>query len=113
MYQFVFDRLRSIRQDLIVQGNPEPKISIQILHICVRFHLIASYNLGIPERNQDENVEFDGAFNFTQLLECLKDLLIHYDETNKNEEDILGRWFFSSFEENVDPLKFSKLSICS
>ena len=39
VYHFIFDRLRSIRQDLIVQGNPDIAKSLQILQICVRFHL--------------------------------------------------------------------------
>ena len=39
VYHFIFDRLRSIRQDLIVQGNPDSAKSLQILQICVRFHL--------------------------------------------------------------------------
>ena len=80
VFHFVFDRLRSIRQDLIVQGNPDISKSVRILQICVRFHLLASYKLTNEENDTlgGSEVPFDGDFNFTQLLECLKDLLILY-----------------------------------
>merc|ERR1712168_315875 len=80
VYHFVFDRLRSIRQDLIVQGNPDVPKSVHVLQICVRFHLLASYKLS-NEHNDigGSEVPFDKEFNFTQLLECLKDLLVLYE----------------------------------
>lgn len=81
VYHFVFDRLRSIRQDLIVQGNPDPVVSIKILQICVRFHLLASYKLGTTISNpNDTGPVFEPDFNFTQLLECLKALLVFYED---------------------------------
>jgi len=79
VYHFIFDRLRSIRQDLIVQGNPDLDISIHILQVCVRFHLLSSYESSSNQDNAVQNHEkFDSDFNFTQLLECLKDLLVLY-----------------------------------
>ena len=79
VYHFIFDRLRSIRQDLIVQGNPDIAKSVQILQICVRFHLLASYKLSNEETEVGgSEIVFDKDFNFTQLLECLKDLLVLY-----------------------------------
>lgn len=76
VYDFVFDRLRSIRQDLIIQSNPNINHSIAILQACVRFHQLASYQL----RN-----EIDTKFNFTHLLDCLKDLLLLYQLESENE----------------------------
>lgn len=81
VYDFVFDRLRSIRQDLIIQGNPKACQSISILQICVRFHLLAAYQL---------RSEIDTKFNFTHLLDCLKDLLLLYD-VNENDEDAAAK----------------------
>ena len=87
VYHFIFDRLRSIRQDLIVQGNPDIAKSLQILQICVRFHLMASYKLSNEETEVGgSEIVFDKDFNFTQLLECLKDLLVLY-QIKPLEED--------------------------
>ena len=80
VYHFVFDRLRSIRQDLIVQDNPDVPKSMHVLQICVRFHLLASYKLSIEQNDHGgSELPFDKEFNFTQLLECLKDLLVLYE----------------------------------
>ena len=92
VYHFVFDRLRSIRQDLIVQGNPDVPKSVHVLQICVRFHLLASYKLS-NEHNDigGSEVPFDREFNFTQLLECLKDLLILYEmKSPASDNEISG-----------------------
>ena len=92
VYHFVFDRLRSIRQDLIVQGNPDVPKSVHVLQICVRFHLLASYKLS-NEHNDigGSEVPFDREFNYTQLLECLKDLLILYEmKSPASDSEISG-----------------------
>ena len=46
VYDFVFDRLRAVRQDLVVQGylgdfvnRKETSIVIHILETCVRFYV--------------------------------------------------------------------------
>ena len=58
VYHFIFDRLRSIRQDLIVQNHPEPSKSIEILQICARFHLLASYKLSQAVDKFDKDLNF-------------------------------------------------------
>jgi hypothetical protein len=45
VYDFVFDRLRSVRQDLVVQQGDfrmlqDPAV-VQVLEICIKFHLLA------------------------------------------------------------------------
>ena len=61
-YHFVFDRLRAIRQDMIVQkcdlmepvfDYDEIIIHIHILQVCVKFHLLANYILGQSNDNSD------------------------------------------------------------
>lgn len=42
VYDFVFDRLRAVRQDMVIQGIVGAD-AIDILEKIVRFHLYASY----------------------------------------------------------------------
>ena len=86
VYNFIFDRLRSVRQDLVVQGNPDLGVSIKVLQICVRFHLLSSYQLGTKLQQS-----FDSTFNFTQLLECLKALLLFYDLERTRDSEVSVR----------------------
>ncbi|XP_063226853.1 SAC3 domain-containing protein 1 isoform X2 [Bacillus rossius redtenbacheri] len=74
VYEFVFDRLRAIRQDMVVQGVC-PTWSITLLQPMVRFHAYAGYRLC-----EEPAARFDAQINRTQLLECLKTLLGLYDE---------------------------------
>ena len=81
-YEFVFDRLRSIRQDLTVQEHQDKQESITVYQICVRFHILALYIFG------SQNHQFDMNFNFQQLLECLKELLKFYQNTYQDEDQM-------------------------
>ena len=74
-YDFIFDRLRSVRQDLSIQGYPGDQ-SVQVYQICVRFHLLALYHFGSALGSS----RFNMNFNFQQLLECLKELLKLYNQ---------------------------------
>ena len=68
-YDFVFDRLRAVRQDLSVRGCRDAR-AVASLRVCVRFHLYAGYRLGpLPAS------EFDPVTNFRHALECVKTLL--------------------------------------
>ncbi len=75
-----------MRQDLVVQGNPDLGVSIKVLQICVRFHLLSSYQLGTTLQQS-----FDSTFNFTQLLECLKALLLFYDLERTRDSEVSVR----------------------
>ncbi|XP_021927032.1 SAC3 domain-containing protein 1 isoform X2 [Zootermopsis nevadensis] len=74
VYDFVFDRLRAVRQDLVIQGLGCVE-SIPILEPTVRFHSYAGYRLCAEPLSK-----FEPAINCTHLLECLKRLLVLYDD---------------------------------
>ncbi|TRY54080.1 hypothetical protein DNTS_034502, partial [Danionella cerebrum] len=82
VYSFVFDRLRSIRQDMIIQRVSGPEC-VAVLEKSVRFLLYASYRLcGEPLRY------FDPRINDTQLQESLSWLLESYREgTHQHQEE--------------------------
>ncbi|KAI4502272.1 hypothetical protein M0802_002954 [Mischocyttarus mexicanus] len=80
IYDFAFDRLRAIRQDLVIQRIPTT-MSIEILEPIVRFHIYAGQRLS--ERNINE---FNPKINDQHLLECIKKLLILYDTLNRERE---------------------------
>ncbi|XP_015589617.1 germinal-center associated nuclear protein [Cephus cinctus] len=77
IYDFIFDRLRAIRQDIIIQRIGVIQ-SIEILLPIVRFHVYASQRL--CERNISE---FDKKINNQHLLECLQRLLVLYEELDR------------------------------
>lgn len=73
VYEFITDRLRSVRQDMIIQQLPYGEC-IAILEPVVRFHVYAAYRLC------EEPIDlFDPVLNETHLKECLKRLLVIYD----------------------------------
>lgn len=102
-YDFIMDRLRSVRQDMIIQ-NLTVAESIQILQPIIRFHTYASYrcwwfctkawSLELVKhfRLCNESLSnFDPHINRTHLQECLKRLLCLYDEydwTSSPETDL-------------------------
>ncbi|XP_062871667.1 SAC3 domain-containing protein 1 [Trichomycterus rosablanca] len=74
VYSFVFDRLRSVRQDMIIQ-RVSGQECVAILERTVRFLIYASYRLcSEPLRL------FDPRINDTHLQECLSWLLECYRE---------------------------------
>ncbi len=42
IYDFVFDRLRSVRQDLVIQRITDQS-AIAILEVIIRFHVFSAY----------------------------------------------------------------------
>ncbi|KYN06755.1 80 kDa MCM3-associated protein [Cyphomyrmex costatus] len=78
IYDFVFDRLRSVRQDAVIQ-RVDTVTSILLLEPIIRFHIYAAQRL--CERDISE---FDAKINSKHLFECIKRLLILYDRQNKN-----------------------------
>lgn len=77
IYDFIFDRLRAIRQDIVIQ-RIDPLDTIRILEPIVRFHVYAAQRLCTHSIST-----FDPKINSQHLLECLKQLLVCYDECNK------------------------------
>lgn len=81
-YDFLMDRLRSVRQDMIVQ-NVSIANSICILQPLIRFYAYASYRLCEEPLNN-----YDPFLNRTHLQECLKRLLCLYDECDIKYRDV-------------------------
>ncbi|XP_030640131.1 SAC3 domain-containing protein 1 [Chanos chanos] len=82
VYGFVFDRLRSVRQDMIIQRVSGPDC-VAVLERTVRFHVYASYRLcGAPLRHYDPHI------NDTHLQESLSWLLECYSHgQHPNQEE--------------------------
>lgn len=87
MYSFAFDRLRSVKQDMIIQ-RLSGKDCVAILERTVRFHIYASYRLcGEPLR------VYDPRINDTHLQEYLSWLFDCYKTgpySNQEEFETLG-----------------------
>jgi SAC3 domain-containing protein 1 len=72
VYHFVFDRIRAIRQDMVIQRIGDGS-AVQILEKAARFHIFAGFNLC------DTSMEsFDARINDNHIQECLKRLLVLY-----------------------------------
>ncbi|XP_034247328.1 SAC3 domain-containing protein 1 [Thrips palmi] len=72
-YNFVTDRLRAVRQDMVIQGLPAAEC-IKLLVPMVKFHVFAGYWLcGKPIHLYDPKI--NGSF----LTECIKRLLVMYN----------------------------------
>ncbi|CAL1677229.1 unnamed protein product [Lasius platythorax] len=83
IYDFVFDRLRSVRQDAVIQ-RIDITSNILLLEPIVRFHTYAAQRL--CEKNISE---FDAKINNKHLLECIKQLLVLYDKRDqKNTNNV-------------------------
>lgn len=76
-YDFIMDRLRAVRQDMIIQ-NLSRSYYVLLLQPIVRFYAFTSYRL------VEENLNvFDPDLHKTHLIETLKRLLCIYDEYDR------------------------------
>lgn len=75
IYDFVFDRLRAVRFDMVVQ-RIEVDSKIKILEPIVRFYAYAAYRLC-----EEPVLKFDPVINSDHLRDCIKELLVLYDES--------------------------------
>lgn len=74
VYDFIFDRLRAVRQEIVIQ-NFEDAPSARLLEPIIMFLSFSRYNLC------EENIHnFDPKICEQHLQECLKKLLCCYDE---------------------------------
>uniref|UniRef100_A0A8D8FTS1 SAC3 domain-containing protein 1 n=1 Tax=Culex pipiens TaxID=7175 RepID=A0A8D8FTS1_CULPI len=73
-YEFIFDRLRAIRQELVMQ-NLGPEETLDILEPSVRFLAYSAYRLC-----ECHISEFDPKICTTHVQECLKKILRCYDD---------------------------------
>ncbi|KAK3889149.1 hypothetical protein Pcinc_006726 [Petrolisthes cinctipes] len=95
IYQFVFDRLRAIRQDLCVQDIREAGLGV--LQAAVRFYVYAQYRTC-----EHDLCDFDPYLNMKHLAETLSLVITLYQESanEKNaveSRNICGREDISSF----------------
>ena len=77
VYEYVFDRLRAIRQDMVVQRINGAE-AVAILEIAIRFYIYSAYALC-----EEEAADFDAHINNTHIQECLKRLLVLYTENDQ------------------------------
>lgn len=83
VYGFISNRLRAVRQDLVMQDIHDGD-AVCILEKAVRFYLYAGYHLC-----EADIATFDASINATHLQECLKQLLRLYDlleKANKKQQ---------------------------
>ncbi|XP_076812822.1 germinal-center associated nuclear protein-like isoform X2 [Clavelina lepadiformis] len=88
-YNFIFDRLRSIRQDAVIQmlQENEPISAMKILAKCIRFYLLAMYKLNI-----DPKLQIDAHINLSHTQDCMRSFLklcyynlCELDDNDRNE----------------------------
>ncbi|XP_067938854.1 SAC3 domain-containing protein 1-like [Watersipora subatra] len=77
IYEFVFDRLRAVRQDLTIQSINDDT-TVYVLEKCVRFYLIS-----ISKLNRHPLNIFDPKINNKHLQETLQQLLVLYNSLDK------------------------------
>jgi len=68
LYDFLFDRLRSVRQDMILQTCSDD-VQLTVLGACVRFHVVFGHLLA-------NTTTFSKHINFQHQLECMKSCLL-------------------------------------
>ena len=70
LYDFLFDRLRAVRQDMVVQGaGVAPRTRLQLLATCARFHLVWGQLLAATP-------SFSAHLNTQHQLDTLKSCLV-------------------------------------
>ena len=78
VYDFLFERLRAVRQDLTLQTVPD-SVSLTVLACCVRFHLV----FGLLLRSSPT---FSPHLNSQHQLDCLKSCLLLCPAPHQAEE---------------------------
>ena len=78
LYDFLFDRLRAVRQDLTLQTVAD-SVTLTVLASCVRFHLV----FGLLLRSSPT---FSQHLNSQHQLDCLKSCLLLSPAPHQAEE---------------------------
>lgn len=79
MYDFVFDRLRCVRQEMVIQ-NLSTTMTVKLLEPIIMFLGYSRYRLA------GENVHnFDPKICEQHLQECLKKILVCYDNLSESK----------------------------
>jgi len=69
LYDFMFDRLRAVRQDMVLQAAVPARDQLLILGVCVRFHVVMGHLLA-------RHASFSAHLNSQHQLDCLKSCLL-------------------------------------
>ncbi|XP_077974890.1 germinal-center associated nuclear protein-like [Styela clava] len=103
VYDFVFDRLRSVRQDMVIQQIhlKDPHLAACIIEKCYRFYafalfVIKRYNL----------VSIDRHIHRTHMKQCLQSLVEIYrsfpvEKTLNNSSEFLACYVIFNSESNI------------
>lgn len=83
IYDFIFDRLRSIRQDATIQRINKSYTGIKLYELMVRFLVYATQRLC-----EQDSCRYDKRMNELYLAECITHLLMLYD-TPINKDSLL------------------------
>ncbi|XP_076390003.1 SAC3 domain-containing protein 1 isoform X2 [Megachile rotundata] len=83
-YDFIFDRLRSVRQDVTIQRIDESSTGIKLYESMVRFLVYSAQRLC-----EENSCKYDRHTNQLYLAECVTHLLKLYD-TNPINKDCLA-----------------------
>ncbi|KVH98188.1 SAC3 family protein C [Cynara cardunculus var. scolymus] len=95
IHDFIFDRTRSIRQDLSMQSITSGDQSIRMFERIVEFHIVSHYKL--RRNTTDSNVSPMHYLNLEQLTKALASLYHLYDENRKSNPSYANEAKFYSF----------------
>ncbi|XP_027197118.2 uncharacterized protein LOC113791527 [Dermatophagoides pteronyssinus] len=90
-YDFVFDRLRSVRQDIIIQRGFDSNC-LYILERCIEFYIYSHFvwiHISQSSSIATNNRYFDAHLNETHFKDCLYLLIVYYDHFDKI---LCSRW---------------------
>ncbi|KAL8232249.1 hypothetical protein R6Q57_002027 [Mikania cordata] len=93
IHDFIFDRTRSIRQDLSMQGIMTGDQAIGIYERIVKFHIISHYKLQRYNVNSNSSSSSSSSvspmhhLNMEQLTKTLSSLYHLYDQTHKSNPE--------------------------
>jgi len=92
LYDFIFDRLRAVRQDLTLQQTED----VQILAACVRFHLLFGHLLELhsPEL-------FSAHINLSHQLDCVKSCLLIGENSRTNLKEFCSKVVMTKEEDDA------------
>ena len=84
VYEFVFDRLRSVRQDMVIQQLPytEKETALEILCLCCRYYVYIDFNT----KFNVEELKIDKHIHLTHLHDCLNSFVkLAFKESKLND----------------------------
>lgn len=96
VYPFVWDRVRSVRQDLMVQGMSS-RFAVRALEEITRFHIVAQYELGADRQTISNPDAFSPHLNIEQLNKTLVSLTSMYRDFERAGEGLESEPEFQSY----------------